>query len=186
MKIIEVTKKSKYLNDVKDLYYSAFPKNEQIPFWFMMRQSEKNRSKILAFEEKSSFVGFIYAIIKDDLLYIFFFAVSSNARNEGYGSQILKLLKEEYNDFRIVLCIEEMDEKADNFEMRKRRKNFYVRNGYKDTNFTVTEYGGSYDIFVNGDNIIKNDYVDLIKKMCGPILYVFVKRKLLVSVNKRS
>ncbi len=65
-----------------------------------------------------------------------------------YGAQILKELAQMYDGMKVVLLIESLHEECDNMDIRIRRKGFYLRNGFYDTEYIQSTYEGAaiYDI----------------------------------------
>ena len=45
-----------------------------------------------------------------------------------------------------MLCIEEVDEKYDNYKQRVHRKNFYLRNGFQEMGFKYVEKDVKYEM----------------------------------------
>lgn len=159
---------------VKELYFSAFPKEEQAPYILLKLLSKKKSVNFFSAYDKKEFIGLAYVISHKDTAYLFFLAIDKNKRNKGYGSQILSALKEKYKDYRIMLAIEEIDQKYPNIEQRLKRKDFYFRNGFYDLNFKMTEKTVTYDMLGYnryGKTIDKKEYFDLIHSCCGKFLY---------------
>ncbi|WP_303031742.1 GNAT family N-acetyltransferase, partial [Dubosiella newyorkensis] len=59
-----------------------------------------------------------------------YLAISEQARGHGARSCLLEAIQEKYANQKIVLMIEQLDEKAANFTQRGARKKFYQRNGF--------------------------------------------------------
>ena len=51
-----------------------------------------------------------------------------------------------------MLCIEEVDEKYDNYKQRVHRKNFYLRNGLQEMGFKYVEKDVKYEMLYVGEN----------------------------------
>ena len=51
-------------------------------------------------------------------------------------------LKAEYPQKKQVVDFEMLDETAENSRQREKRRNFYLRNGYKETGFFLSYLGG--------------------------------------------
>lgn len=136
----------KYKNEVEDLYLSAFPKHERFPFWILEECSKENNSELLAITDNNIFVGFCYLVKCDDLYYLMYFAVEPKLRNKGYGSIILKELSNRYKN--IFLSIEKPVD-----DLTKKRKNFYLKNGFIETNKIYEDTGVFYEILCNNKEI---------------------------------
>ena len=111
------------------LYNEAFPKDEKIPIWLLKLLARKNKAKFYGIYDRKKFVGLLYNIYYKDIVFIFYLAINKETRGQGYGSKILELIKEKYNNHRIILCIEQVDKNSDNYKQRIKRKEFYIKNG---------------------------------------------------------
>lgn len=132
------------LEKVRQLYLTAFPKEERIP-WPLVRLNTLRKSiDLTAFLDGDTFCGFTYSITNGDLHLLLFFAVDDSLRSQGYGSAILSVLKESYPT--VVLNIEPLMEDAPNLPERKHRYGFYRHNGFCDTGYHVWEVGGMFRI----------------------------------------
>ena len=177
LQIREITKKSKDFNLVKDLYYSAFPVSEQAPMWLLLKQAKKDFVNFVAYYDKDEFVGFTYTTTHGNLTYLLYIAINADIRSKGYGSQILNCIKDFYPDNRIILNIETEDEKADNNEERKKRKNFYTKNGYSPAGFLVNMNDGIFEMLINNGVCTSDEFLVLFKKYIGFIPSLFYKPK---------
>ena len=138
---------SRHNKEIKRLYVSAFPKIERCPYSMLMRYSLKKEMDMWGYYEGKKFIGFSYMMILGDYAYLLYFATSEELRNKGYGTAIIKDLLETYMDKNMVLDIEPDDPEAANAEQRERRKNFYLRMGYFDTYYEMTDETGDYRIY---------------------------------------
>ena len=130
--------------DVANLLVTAFPKDERPPvdiFFFHNLSINKESTRLLAFYIENNFIGFTSLVFYKDICYLFFLAVSPTYRHQGYGSQILEMIKKDYSDYTILLAFEEVDPQYDNYEERKNRKAFYFNHGFKDNGFKSNEWG---------------------------------------------
>lgn len=83
--------------NVDNLYHSAFPVEERIPFRRMALLSLLRPSvDLLAYYDEGTFCGFSFTVTTPRYLYINFFAVDPSLRGKGYGSQIAALLRKRY------------------------------------------------------------------------------------------
>ncbi len=157
----------KDLPRIKKLYKTAFPAEERIPFFLLKRKVRQGRAAMLAAKEENCFVGFIYLVEHGDLVYLFFFAVDPSRRDSGNGGGILRMLRERYPDKRIFLAREQLDPEADNYELRCRRREFYLRNGFTDLPCRIQEAGVVYDAMGIGGSISAQEYEALITSWSG-------------------
>lgn len=116
--------------NVKNLYLTAFPQAERVPYFLLCRLCKRRGVSFNAVYDKSSFAGLIYTVCHKDIVFIFYFAVNSVLRGKGYGSRILAAVKEKYPDCRFVLNIEECNPSSSNYAERLKRKEFYKKSGF--------------------------------------------------------
>ncbi len=134
MNAVKVDKDFKDFNKIEDLAKEAFPPSEYVPPKAFLKATEMQEVDFWAFFDEDLFVGYVVIRHKMDFAYLFFLAVQSDLRNKGYGTQILKLLEQFYPDAVQIVDFEMIDPESPNNDMRIRRKNFYLRNGYKEIN----------------------------------------------------
>ena len=172
---------TKEMNDFglfKDLYYTAFPKSEQIPMAFLLRKAKKDGIRFNAYYDEDIFVGFTYTITDGDLTYLLYLATRADIRSKGYGRQILNHIRTTYPVNRLVLnCLAE-DENADDNEMRKRRQNFYFRNGYAYAGFSCKMNGNSLIVLAHNCHVTPEEFLGIFKKFWGSIFFAFFKPKM--------
>ena len=87
-----------------------------------------------------------------------FFAVDKCLRSKGYGSFILQQIKNKYPNKKIIVSIEPCDDIAPDIELRKRRKTFYMKNGYKETGYMMKLIGVMQEIMVTNGEFIKGEF----------------------------
>ena len=118
---------------IKQLYETAFPENEQIPWKDLMRLIDQMSLDFTAYYDGEQFVGFTIVYPRMTFNWYWYFAVCDELRGKGYGQQILTQLIERYNGQTCVLDMESPTQVSDNIVKRKRRHAFYLRNGFRDT-----------------------------------------------------
>ncbi|MCD7949514.1 MAG: GNAT family N-acetyltransferase [Erysipelotrichaceae bacterium] len=148
LKVVTIDKNYPNLNDIKQLYHEAFPRNERAPFRSLMKRLNQ-QTDFLAFYDEDLFVGFTYLVTMHDLTYLFYFVVDEPLRNKGYGSTILTYLEKHYAC--IFIDIEVIDANAPNYNQRLRRKEFYLRNGFKETGLGYSFFKVDYEILACGE-----------------------------------
>ena len=154
MEVFEYKKHLYIRKDIEPLYLSAFPINERPPADYYFSSFNNRKNILYGFYEKETFVGFVSISLYKDICYIFFLAVSASIRNKGYGSKILSILKEMYKDYVLLLCYEEVDEKYNDYENRKRREEFYMKNGFKKNPLKTNEFGVIFQTAYIGNHIV--------------------------------
>ena len=130
---------SKYVNKIEELYLNSFPEDERFPFWILQECSKENNSDLYAILDNDKMIGMCYIVNCTNAYYLMYLAVVPSLRNKNYGSMILRDLKEKYK----VLFLS-VDVPVDNISVR--RKNFYLRNGFYDTNKFYEDTGINYEV----------------------------------------
>ena len=123
------------------LYQAAFPASEKKPFSMIRSMQKKGKTDVWYCEEKGKFAGLVITINGPDQILLDYLAVAKKRRGQGIGSQILQKMREQYYGKGVFLEIEIVDEVAENYEERKRRKQFYLSNGMMPMNVFVELLG---------------------------------------------
>ena len=169
LQYFEVTKKSPWLPQVKALYESAFPANERIPIKHLL--DDKIKREFWAFFDGDLFCGFSNSITHGSITNIVYFAVVSELRSRGYGSQILQAIRRQHPDTRIVVDIEvEEDSKdAEELKRRNRRREFYQRNGFDASPVDYVWQGEHYRLLSAGGIVTEKEFRDFWKEILKDI-----------------
>ena len=152
--------------DVCDLLVEAFPEDERPPvdIFFKNLEINKEHTRLIAYFDNNTFSGFTSLVFYKDICYLFFLAVSPTLRHQGYGSQILEMIKKDYQDYIILLAFEEVDSKYDNYEERKNRKTFYLNHGFKDNGFKSNEWGVIFETaYIGNRKVSFSEYKEIFK-----------------------
>lgn len=142
---------TKYKDLVENLYLKSFPKEERFPFWVLEECSKEDNSILYAIIDNNKFIGMCYLVNCNEAYYLMYLAVEPEFRNNNYGSKILQDLKEKFKTLFLSV-----DEPVDDLSIR--RKNFYLRNGFYDTNKYYEDTGINYEILcTNSEYEITNE-----------------------------
>ncbi len=77
---------------IKQLYKTAFPEDEQIPWKDLIRLVEEMPLDFTAYYDGEDFIGFTIVYPRKQFNWYWYFAVQEELRGKGYGQQILTLL----------------------------------------------------------------------------------------------
>ena len=158
-----IDENTKNLEEIKQLYFDAFPFEERIPFYIMVLVGNDRGVEFLSIYDDDKWLGFIHTLVGDELSYIFYFAIENSLRQSGYGSKILREYKKMHP--RLSLAIEPVEEESDNFKQRKKRLDFYRKNGFETLDTRVVEMGVEFELMgAKGMEIKESDYRKLVKK----------------------
>jgi len=151
------------LEEIKQLYLDAFPFEERIPFYIMVLVGNDKGVEFLSIYDDDTWLGFIHTLVGDELSYIFYFAIDNRLRRSGYGSKILHEYKKIHP--RLSLAIEPIEENSDNIKQRRKRLEFYKKNGFETLDTKVVEMGIEFELMgAKGMEIKESDYKKLVKK----------------------
>ena len=156
---LDITKVKLRSRNIKRIYFDAFPKNERMPFFMMILMSKLWNTQFLSFYDGNIPCGFIYFAVNRKMVFIMFLAVDESLRAKGYGSAILKEIKNRYPDKKIMVSIEPCDDSAPDIEVRKRRKAFYRKNGYGETGYMIKLSGVVQEIMITNGDFDKKEFL---------------------------
>ncbi len=162
-------------SEIIDLYREAFPKVQRLPRCFIRHRLKRGKAGFNAVYDHDTWVGFVYTKEYKDIVCVLFFAISESFRSCGYGSKVLDLLGDMHCGKRLVLNIEELDEHAENYPQRIKRRAFYRKNGFNSTGFIVIEPGERQEILIRGGSISKEEVESMNKYFMGCILNFLLK-----------
>ena len=159
----KIDENTKNLEEIKQLYWDAFPFEERIPFYIMVLVGNDRGVEFLSVYDDDIWLGFIHTLVGEKLSYIFYFAIDGRLRRSGYGSKILREYKKMHP--RLSLAIEPIEEESDNIKQRKKRLEFYNKNGFETLDTRVVEMGVEFELMgAKGMEIKESDYKSLVKK----------------------
>ena len=151
---------------IRQLYESAFPEGEQIPWKDLIRLIREMPLDFTTYYDDNTFIGFTIVYPRESFNWYWYFAVREELRGKGYGRQILTLLKERYKGQTCVLDMESPTQDCENIAQRKRRHDFYLRNGFRDTNVYRTYNGITMTIMITGEGTFTmQDWDDIIQEL---------------------
>lgn len=143
--------------DIKRIYFEAFSKRERMPFPLMVAMSKLWNTQFFGFYDGDIPCGFIYLASNRKIVFVMFLAVDKCFRSKGYGSFILQQIRKKYPNKKIIVSIEPCDDIAQDIELRKRRKTFYCKNGYKETGYMMKLNGVVQEIMIANGEFIKRE-----------------------------
>lgn len=150
---------------IKELYRSAFPRQEQMPFSQLVKLGQQDDYAFWALYDHDRWIGFTHCALYKKTIYCMYLAVTPDLRNQGYGSKILDYLQEQFPQDNLLGEIEILDEQADNNDQRKRRRDFYMRHGFHSTHYQITAFDMTYEIICTKDSFSTNTYKELVERL---------------------
>ena len=159
MKVIKFNKK--YYKLVNTIYKKSFPKEER---YISLNKMIKNKDmELYCLVNKEEICGIICLIKYKEMVFILYLAINPEIRSKGYGSYLLNWCLKKYNEKDIYLNIDEVNENEKDYEIRKRRQKFYLKNGFYMTDYISKENGKNFNILCNNEIIKIEDYMELDK-----------------------
>lgn len=165
LKAVAVGKKLKEYKGIKSLMCRAFPKNEQIPMWLLHILAIRKSVEFSAYYDEDLFCGISYTVSNEELVFILYLAVNDKIRSKGYGSAILQCIKQRFSNKAIALNIEPLDPKSDNYAQRIKRFEFYLKNGFVDTHYQISDNSDNYQILATTTQFSIKEYKLTIKQL---------------------
>lgn len=167
MRTEKITAENADNTEVRELYESAFPKEERIPYDELIRLLGVMPIDFVTYYDGDRFVGLTMVLNRTDFNWGWYFAVKEELRGRGYGQQILTALMAKYADRQLVIDIESPEQTdCDNIEQRRRRYAFYKRNGFRDTPTAKRFEGIDYTILLSGEGTFtQEDYDNILNDL---------------------
>ena len=151
--------------ELRQLYETAFPEGEQIPYDELIQLLELMDIDYTAYYEGDMLVGLTMVLRLPRYNWGWYFAVREELRGKGYGQGILTAVLDKYRtEHPFIIDIESpMQPDAPNPEQRKRRHAFYLRNGPRDTGANRTYNNITFTI-MSSSNVpfTQDDYEDIV------------------------
>ncbi len=147
-------------SQIEELNIRVFPSTETTKDLHFLEDYYKGASvDFIAIEDDGIFVGYTYMINFFQGSFIYYLAIEPEYQNKGYGTALLKHLREIQDHRPLALTIFTPHPDNDDYEECLRRKWFYVKNGYVDQKIPYpNEDYHHFDIYMNGSGI---SYIEL-------------------------
>lgn len=158
---------SKQMDSIYELYMEAFPEDERKPFNLIKQKAREGKMEILAIMEQEEFVGLAITILYHDMVLIDYFAMHKAYRGQGLGGKAIEELKECYKNKRLFLEIEILDEKAENYQERVRRKAFYLNHGLTEAKIYVVLFGVEMELLTVNCPMTFEEYLSVYVETFG-------------------
>ncbi len=157
----------KDFKEITSIYYSNmtedFPLNELKPLVSIEKSLETGIYECYGFFNASSTLGYAFFVKNGRSYLLDYFAITEANRNKGYGSVFLNRLSAKLTDADCVICEVEDPDKSESDRIRirrKRRLDFYLQNGFRQTSVTSRVFDVSFRILVlSKSKSFKNDEI---------------------------
>ena len=165
MRLVEINSGNADEKALRELYETAFPVEEQIPYDELVNLLDVMDIDYTAYYEGDELVGLTMVLRLPRYNWGWYFTVREELRGKGYGQVILTSVLDKYRSQRpFVIDIESpLQPDAPNPGQRKRRHAFYLRNGLKDTGANRTYNGITFTIMSSSEEpFTQQDYEDIV------------------------
>ena len=171
---------------IPEIYETSFPKSEKFPFWVLKQCARENNVHLdsIIDPDTDTIVGMRFLISYDDITYLMYLAIDEKYRNKGFGGIMLRDLILRQADVSILLCIERPSvEKED---IKARRKDFYLRNGFYETDYFIEDSGVEYEFLSSTkergitENDLKKRYSSMTR---NPLIKFIIKNTFDSNIN---
>ena len=160
-----ISKESQFWQQINSLAKEAFPPEEYLAPDTLVEMSKADNFDFFTLMDSNVFVGFMVVQTDKNLAYLFFLAIDPSCRAKGYGSRAIETLRALYPGKKQVVDFEMLDSKAPNNEQRIKRRQFYLRNGYKETGLFLSYLGVDYEVFCMGDDFEPQEFKDMMREI---------------------
>ena len=126
-----------------------FPKNELKSLDAMQRSWLRDAYDCYGLVDGNNVLGYAFFVRRGRDYLLDYLAIVEGHRDEGLGSLFIRQLTDCIQGADCVVCEVEDPEKAEDGETRRqrdRRRQFYLKNGYRETELTSTVFGVNYRI----------------------------------------
>jgi len=161
-----------------------FPGNELKPLASIIKMWKDNAYYCYEMTENNNVTGYVFSVKQSRAgrvnYLIDYLAVSGEYRNQGFGSMLLSRISFLVKNAGCVIVEVEDPDYADDEEselLRKRRIQFYLRNGFSETGITARLFGVQFRILELAGSVkhtkdeIKDIYESLYRYMVPGLMY---------------
>lgn len=161
------TNGKKYKEEIFALYEEAFPPEEKKPRELLETLAEQGKMELLAVVEEGKFIGLAMNMLSGPRALLDYFAIAPEYRSHGYGGRVIRELLKRFRNQKYIFEIEMQDANAENAVDRKRRKEFYLRNGLKETGLFVNVYTTDFELLTPDGKLTFQEYTDMLEAILG-------------------
>lgn len=171
-----------HLLRIRMLYRRAFPASERKPFPIIASNRKRGTTDIWYFSKDGAFVGFATTVNSKNLILLDYLAVPEKLRGQGFGSEILAMLRMHYVGKGLFLEIESVLDDTPNLEQRLKRKQFYLSNGMTDLHTEACVFGVNMELLGFDCQLSFDEYREFYRKH----LSEFAARNVTPPVHKTT
>ena len=164
-KIVEINSSKANDDALRELYESSFPVGERVPYDIIIKGFDLLDIDYTGYYEDEKLLGLSIIVRLSKYNWGAYFAVKKELRGKGLGQKLLTIILDKYKKEKnpFIIDVESpLQADAPNPEIRKRRHNFPLRNGLRDTGVYFTFNGVSLSVMSNRDEpFSQKDYEEI-------------------------
>lgn len=143
----------------ESLYFVSFPEDERIDVDTLYDLYSQNLLEIDIIRHGDKNIGLAVIYLNENIHLLSYFAIDPEHRGKGYGSMALKLLKKTYDDLMIEIESTKFKD-AEDYQLRNRRKAFYIRNDFQVLDTSVDYFGIPMELMATTKDAGIDDYME--------------------------
>ena len=165
------------LKKLKILYKRAFPKSERKPFAMILRSYAEQKGEIYAVFHGAKFAGLAIILITQEAVLLDYLAILPKFQSQKIGGAVLANLMQIHEN-KTIFCEIESTENLENFEKSNkfRRKNFYLKNGFKNLGIKISLWGVKMELLSNHKNAKFDEYFKIYTYAYGANFNIKIKQ----------
>lgn len=165
MDYVRVTKDMPDLDKVMDIYESSFPEKERASIDELINGYDSKTSRFEAVYLKGEITSIVFTVSDSRIVFLYYLATKEKCRSKGIGGRILDELCARSN-LPMILNVEHVDQSFEDYEIRKRRYDFYIRHGFSDTGRVLSDEQGTFNVLCKG-KFDESHYLDFLNSFGG-------------------
>jgi len=169
---------------VQELYNKSVPAHEKAYFYFLWWKRKRPNVSFVNIYDEDKWVGFVFYSLYKDLVYVWFFATYDTAASKEYDSAMFTEFKRLYPNHRIAVPIEAENENSGNAEQSIKEKQFYEKNGFRETGYFVKRKTDSFEIMLIGEAFHIEELYDINKREY-PLIGRFIVSDMKKQIQKK-
>lgn len=143
---------------IYSLYLRAFPCSERKPFHMIVAMHRRGRADVWVARAGTRFAGFATTINGENMVLLDYLAVRDGMRNCGCGSAMLDFMKTAYAGRGMLVEIEDAFAPGNDLSLRRRRRAFYLKNGFVSQRVMASVFGVRMEILCREGRMDFNGY----------------------------
>lgn len=165
VELIRSRGKEEFWKEAEKILRDSFDEGDLVETERLQKLEREGYGDLLMILQSGSIAGMAYVCHYETVEYMLYLAVRKELRSRGIGRNVLTKLRE--NSFRPWMIDVEsvMETEAEDYAVRVRRKDFYIRNGFCETHHILEDDGGFYEILTSDGKSFDKEFMDAMIKL---------------------